>query len=111
MGSILEGAAPKSGATALARLAGAPIIPCVVLGTDRLYATRSWRPGPPRTPVWVSVGAPFPVAGLNVAEADVRMAGAVGELYAAAIAHFSLCSDDLPATPQRRKGRDAEAVA
>jgi 1-acyl-sn-glycerol-3-phosphate acyltransferase len=108
--SILEGAAPKGGATALARLAGAPIIPCVVLGTDRLYATRSWRPGPPRTPVWVSIGAPFPVSGMTGEAADAQMAGALRELAAATIAHFDLGPDDLPATPQHRKGNDQHAT-
>jgi hypothetical protein len=33
------------------------------------------------------------------------------ELAAATIAHFDLGPDDLPATPQHRKGRDAEAVS
>ncbi|HEX5175980.1 MAG TPA: lysophospholipid acyltransferase family protein, partial [Chthoniobacteraceae bacterium] len=108
--SILEGAVPKGGATAMARLAGAPITPCVVLGTDRLYAPRSWRPGPPRTPIWVSIGAPFPVSGMTGEEADTRMAGALRELAAAAIAHFDLGPDDLPATPQHRKGRDQRAT-
>lgn len=109
--SILEGAAPKSGATALARLADVPIIPCVVLGTDRLYAKRSWRPGPPRTPVWVTIGAPISVSGMKSDEADARMASALRELGAAAIAHFSLGPDDLPTSPQRRKGRDAQGAA
>ena len=109
--SILEGAAPKSGAAALARLAGAPIIPCIVLGTDRLYAKRSWWPGPPRTPAWVTIGAPISVSGMKSDEADARMAGALRELGAAAIAHFSLEPDDLPTTPQRRKGRDAQVTA
>ncbi|MGH8094254.1 MAG: lysophospholipid acyltransferase family protein [Chthoniobacterales bacterium] len=109
--SILQGAAPKSGATALARLAGVPIIPCVVLGTDRLYAKRSWRPGPPRTPVWVAIGAPLSVAGMNGDEAEALMTAGVRDLCAAAVAHFSLGPDDLPATPQHRKGRDAAEVA
>lgn len=109
--SILEGAAPKSGATALARLADARIIPCIVLGTDRLYARGSWRPGPPRVPVWITIGAPFSVSGMTSDEADARMAGVLRELYKATIAHFSLSPDDLPATPQRRKGRDAEGAA
>ncbi len=108
--SVLEGAAPKSGATALARLTGARIIPCVILGTDRLYATRSWRPGPPRIQVWVTVGPPFSVAGTNSAQANVHLAGALRELCAAATAHFNLGPQDLPATPQRRKGRDAQAT-
>lgn len=109
--SILEGAAPKSGATALARLADAPIIPCIVLGTDRLYAKGSWKPSPPRIPVWVTIGAPFSVSGITSDEADARMTGALRELYRATVAHFSLGADDLPATPQRRKGRDAEVTA
>jgi len=109
--SILEGAAPKSGAAALARLASAPLIPCVILGTDRLYAKHSWRPGPPRTPVWVTVGAPFSVLGLKSDEADTQLSRALQELAGAAVAHFSLGTDDWPATPQRRKGRDAEIAA
>ncbi len=109
--SLLEGAAPKSGATALARLSGAPMIPCVVLGTDRLYAPRSWRPGPPRTPVWISIGAPFSVAGLENEDADARLTDEMRKLYREAIAHFALGPDDLPATPQHRKGRDAAALA
>ena len=108
--SILGGAAPKSGATALARLAGVPIVPCIVLGTDRLYAKRSWWPGPPRIPIWATIGAPFPVSDLDGQEADARMADALRELAVATIAHFDLGPDDLPATPQHRKGRDAEAV-
>ena len=109
--SILEGAAPKSGATALARSAGVPIVPCIVLGTDRLYAKRSWWPGPPRIPIWVTLGAPFPVSDLGGEEADTRMADALRELAAATIAHFDLGPDDMPATPQHRKGRDAEPVS
>jgi 1-acyl-sn-glycerol-3-phosphate acyltransferase len=108
--SILGGAVPKSGATALARSAGVPIIPSIIFGTDRLYAKRSWLPGPPRIPVWVTIGAPFPVSDLNGAEADVRLGLALRELAAAAITHFDLDPDDLPATPQHRKGRDAETA-
>jgi len=107
--SIMGGAAPKSGATALARLAGVPIVPCIVFGTDRLYAKRSWWPGPPRVPIWLTIGAPFPVSDLDSGEADTRMADALRKLAAATIAHFELDPDDLPATPQHRKGRDVEA--
>jgi 1-acyl-sn-glycerol-3-phosphate acyltransferase len=109
--SILEGASPKSGATVLARLASVPMIPCVILGTDRLYAARSWRPAPQRTPVWIAIGRAFSVAGLENEEADARMTAALRGLYGQAIAHFSLRPDDLPATPQHRKGRDVETSA
>ncbi len=109
--SILGGAAPKSGATALARLAGAPIIPCVVLGADRLYAWRSWWPGPPRVQVWVTIGAPLLVSGLDSDESNTRLAGVLRELCAAAVAYFGLSPDDLPASPARRKGKDAQALS
>jgi 1-acyl-sn-glycerol-3-phosphate acyltransferase len=109
--SILGGAGPKSGATALARLAGVPIVPCIILGTDRLYAKRTWWPGPPRIPIWATIGPPFPVSDLDGEEADARMADALRELAVATIAHFDLGPDDLPATPQHRKGRDKQATA
>lgn len=109
--SILGGVAPKRGASALARLANAPIIPCVIFGSDRLYASRTWRPGPPRTPVWVGIGAPFSVSGAKEDEANARLAEAMREVGAAMIAHFALGPDDLPATPQHRKGRDAQSSA
>ncbi len=107
--SILGGAAPKSGATALARLAAVSLVPCLVLGTDRLYATRSWWPVPPRTPVWVAIGAAIFLKGEDESHANARMAGALRELGAAASAHFAFGPDDLPATPQSRKGREASA--
>jgi len=109
--SILGGAAPKSGATMLARLAGVPIVPCIILGTDRLYAKRSWWPGPPRIPIWAAIGGPFSVSGLEGQEADTRMVDALRELAVATIAHFDLGPDDLPVTPQHRKGRDKQAMA
>ncbi len=109
--SVLEGAPPKSGATALARLGRVPIIPCVILGSDRLYAARTWRPGRRRTPVWVTFGPPLSVANLTSDEADACMAAALRELAAVTSTHFSLSADDWPATPQRRKGRDAAVVA
>ena len=109
--SILGGVPPKRGASALARLADVPIIPCVIFGSDRLYATRSWRPVPPRTPVWVTIGVPLSVAGLRDDEANARLAEALREIGAAMIAHFALGPDDLPATPQHRKGREAQFFA
>jgi 1-acyl-sn-glycerol-3-phosphate acyltransferase len=104
--SIFGGASPKSGATALARLAAAPIVPCMIFGADRLYATRSWRPGPPRAPVWMALGPPFPVANADETAANERLGQAMRDLGAAMVEHFHLAPEDLPATPQHRKGRD-----
>ena len=107
--SILSGVAPKSGATALARLAGVPIVPCLIFGSDRLYAARSWRPGPPRVPVWMAMGETLRISAAEDEEADhawpKRSVPSVRRQ-----SRTSVCkSDDLPATPQRRKGRDALA--
>jgi 1-acyl-sn-glycerol-3-phosphate acyltransferase len=104
--SILEGATPKSGATALAKMARVPIVPCVIFGSDRLYAPRSWWPGPPRVKTWIGIGAPFEMSDANDSRADTRLLNAVRELGAATIAHFALQPDDLPASPARRKGKD-----
>jgi len=107
--SILGGAAPKSGAGALARIAHAPIIPCVVFGSDRLYAPESWRPRLSRTKIWIAIGAPFSVSDASGSEANARLAEALRQLGTATVAQFSLQPDDLPATPQRRKGIDAQS--
>src|SRR5438874_2799290 len=40
--SWLEGAALLPGASTLAHIAQVPILPCVILGSDRLYSKRSW---------------------------------------------------------------------
>src|SRR5213083_2559916 len=50
--SLLEGAPVRAGASILAHMAGVPIVPCVILGSDRLYAKRSWLPLR-RTPVLI----------------------------------------------------------
>jgi 1-acyl-sn-glycerol-3-phosphate acyltransferase len=109
--SILGGVTPKSGATALARLAGVPIIPCVIFGTDRLYASRTWRPGPPRTPVWVAIGGPVSILTTHADRGNSTLAEALREIGSAAIAHFNLRPDDLPMTPQRRRRPEAESFA
>src|SRR6516162_3381376 len=40
--SLLEGAPVRAGASTLAHIARVPVLPCVILGSDRLYAKRSW---------------------------------------------------------------------
>ena len=109
--SILGGVTPKSGATALARLASVPLVPCVIFGTDRLYATRTWRPGPPRTPVWVAIGDPLSIVGAQGDEANTRLAEALRGIATAAIAHFKLGPDDLPMPPQRRRRPETQSPA
>ncbi len=103
--SILGGVAPKSGASAFARLADVPIIPCLIFGSDRLYAARSWSPLPPRVSVWITMGAPIRVTQLEDKKANDAVADAMRALGAATVAHFGLKADDLPTTPQERMGK------
>jgi 1-acyl-sn-glycerol-3-phosphate acyltransferase len=109
--SILGGAEPKSGAVALARIAHVAIIPCVIFGSDRLYAPRSWWPGLSRTRIWIGVGQPLSLSAATGPLANARLVDALRELGAAVVAHFALQSDDLPTTPQRRKGKEARSAA
>ena len=105
--SVLEGAPMRPGSGALAQIANVPILPCVVLGTDRLYNRKSWRPFG-RTPFWVGFGELIhPPSGLNKAEAraflERELAAAFPKLLAEMRAHFSLTDDDIPKTPGERR--------
>src|SRR5207247_3209697 len=55
--SLLEGAPLRPGASTLAHMAGVPVLPCVILGTDRFYSAKGWLPLR-RTPVWIEFGKP-----------------------------------------------------
>ena len=104
--SLLEGAPFRSGATALAHIARVPVLPCVIVGSDRFYSKKSWLPLR-RTPVWVAFGEPishFP--DLEKAAARERtereLAAAFKHLYAELREKFSLKHDDLPQPPKER---------
>src|SRR5436190_7233458 len=56
--SLLEGAPLRPGAATLAHIAGVPILPCVILGSDRFYSPRQWLPLR-RTPIWIAFGHPI----------------------------------------------------
>src|SRR5438876_3585848 len=56
--SVLEGAPLRPGAATLAHIAGVPILPCVILGSDRLYSAKQWLPLR-RTPIWIAFGTPI----------------------------------------------------
>src|SRR2546421_2066875 len=40
--SLLEGAPLRPGVSTLAHIAGVPVLPCVIIGSDRLYNARRW---------------------------------------------------------------------
>jgi 1-acyl-sn-glycerol-3-phosphate acyltransferase len=98
--SVLEGAPVKPGAVTIAEMAGVPVVPCVLLGTDRLYRVWNWLPLR-RTSVWAVFGAPIrPARGVSRHEARGQMAAqlsaAFRELFATARREFGLGDDDLP---------------
>ena len=104
--SLLDGAPIRAGAATLAQLAGVPIVPCVILGSDRLYAKRSWLPMR-RTPVWIGFGEAIShSADLDKAAARERfqteLAAAFQKTYAELKEKFQLTSDDLPHPPRER---------
>src|SRR3989440_3188176 len=104
--SLLEGAPLRAGASILAHIAGVPIVPCVILGTDRLYAKRNWLPFR-RTPVWIGFGQPishFPELEKSVARARIEqeLTSAFREIYAELRQQFQLTADDLPHAPRER---------
>src|ERR1700676_4952967 len=104
--SVLEGAPLRPGASALAHIAGVPVLPCVIVGSDRLYARKSWLPLR-RTPIWIAFGdpiRPFPDLEKSAARARIEreLAAAFKALYASLRETFSLTTDDLPHPPKER---------
>lgn len=108
--SVLEGAPLRPGSASLAQMAGVPIVPCVLLGSDRFYSKECWRPFR-RNRLWVAFGDPiFAPDRMPKAEAraalERELAEALRRLYGELRERFSLTELDLPQTPQRRKGRE-----
>jgi 1-acyl-sn-glycerol-3-phosphate acyltransferase len=108
--SLLEGAPIWTGFAGLSLLSGRPVVPCVVIGTDRLYRPANWRPFR-CVPVWLAFGEPFyprtdlpreQARALLVSEVERSLVGLKDEL----VQHFALEPTDLPRTPQYRKRED-----
>src|SRR6266702_10306 len=104
--SLLEGAPLRPGASTLAHMAGVPILPCVILGTDRFYSAKGWLPLR-RTPVWIAFGKPISHSPeLEKFRARERieseLADAFKNLYAELRQTFQLTADDLPHPPRER---------
>ena len=108
--SLLEGAPLRSGAATLGQIADVPVVPCVILGTDRFYSKKQWLPFR-RTPVWIAFGKPiscFPELQKSQARERIEseLAAAFKNLYAELREKFRLSTDDLPQSPRQRiKGR------
>jgi 1-acyl-sn-glycerol-3-phosphate acyltransferase len=108
--SILEGAPMWPGACALSVHSGKPIVPCVILGTDRLYHPGNWLPYR-RVSIWIGVGEPlFPEETKRPTDArqalQERLSRAFMNLKDRLREHYHLSPCDLPTTPQARKRED-----
>jgi 1-acyl-sn-glycerol-3-phosphate acyltransferase len=111
--SLLEGAPLRPGASTLAHIAGVPILPCVILGSDRLYSIKSRKlSGLRRTPVWIAFGNPIshsPSLEKSEARAQIEseLASSFKNLYAELQQTFRLTRDDLPHSPRDRMSKSA----
>jgi 1-acyl-sn-glycerol-3-phosphate acyltransferase len=106
--SLLEGAPLRPGAATLAQIANVPVVPCVILGTDRFYSKKQWLPFR-RTPVWITFGKPiscFPELQKSQARERIEseLAAAFRNLYSELREKFRLTTDDLPKSPRERTG-------
>jgi len=104
--SALGGAPLRGGIGAISHLSHAPIVPCVILGSDRLYAKRAWLPFR-RVTVWVAFGDPLPApkGGKHArAAVETQLGEELRALLAQMQQRFGLTETDLPQPPSRRKG-------
>ena len=104
--SVLQGAPLRPGVSTLAHMAKVPILPCVILGSDRLYAKANWRPWR-RTAVWIGFGQPIPQflemeKSVARARTEQELAAAFKNLYSEMRETFALTQDDLPRPPKER---------
>ncbi len=102
--SVLEGAPTMRGTAWLARRERVPVVPCVILGTDRLYVARHWRPWRGRVPVWIGFGPAIRPEEWADAPPDL-LGERLRALYAEMTRVFQLQPDDLPMTSQGRNGQ------
>lgn len=105
--SVLEGRPLKPGIAALAHLSGAPVLPCVIVGSDQLYTHRNWLPLR-RARAWIAFGEPLRFTGEGKAarvDFEAEIAAALRALFAELKDRFHLAANDLPQPPMRRKGR------
>jgi 1-acyl-sn-glycerol-3-phosphate acyltransferase len=97
--SLLNGGPVREGVALLARLSGAPVVPCVIIGSDRLYNRRRWVFGR-RAPVWVAFGEPFQPASRE--ECASQLSQRIIEMKARLMREYGVKGEDLPQPPRQR---------
>ena len=104
--SMLSGAPFRDGAAMLAMHAGCPVVPVVILGSERLYNLKNWLPWR-RARVFIAVGEPLrPPIGKSRSAAREQMsadlAAAIVRLKDDLVRECGLGENDLPHSPQER---------
>ncbi len=90
------------GASIIAMMSGSPILPCLVMGSDRLYNPRSLLRRPS---IWVRFGNPIPVQGEGKEERErlkQEMIRSIRELAEEWKHEEHPAPEDWPQTPQQR---------
>jgi len=99
--SILSGAEMREGAFLLAAKAGCPVVPVVILGSERLYNRRNWLSWR-RAKVYIAVGDPVLPAEGGRKQLRDDTAAALIRLKDRLVETCHLTEDDLPHSPQER---------
>lgn len=106
--SILNGGSMKPGLAALSIHAETAVIPCVLLGSDQLYKPSNWLRRPA---LYLLIGEALEPPQENARQEGARerfsedLSKAFITMKEEAVKRFSLNSEDLPQTPQARKGK------
>lgn len=106
--SILGGAPMIPGLGAMSEMSGAPILPCVILGSDRLYAKSTYRIFRRRVGIWIGFGElmrPADQGRLARAAMESELADAMRALCREMMETFKLTPEDLPQPPKQRMGK------
>lgn len=102
--SLLGGAQMPKGTMALAHRLNVPVVPCVILGSDRLYQWRDWFR---RITIWIRYGETLiPSTNETADEFQNRYEQSMRKIYAGMVSDYRLTESDLPQNPQRRKGKE-----
>jgi 1-acyl-sn-glycerol-3-phosphate acyltransferase len=105
--SVLGGAEMPVGTASLWKMADVPVIPMIIIGTDRLYALKNYFP---KTRVMVRVGAPLaPDRKASREELRDRIVAAWRAIFESMRRDYRIRPEELPQSAQERWGRAAPA--
>ncbi len=99
--SILAGAEMREGAFLLAAKARCPVVPVVILGSERLYNRRNWLPWR-RAKVYIAIGEPVLPSDAGRKQLRDETAATLIRLKDRLMESCHLGENDLPHSPQER---------